>query len=390
MRKIHRTQLRIILVSIFVVVLSIVHPADFSVHAQADLPVVRAVLFYSPSCGHCHLVIQETILPLIEQYGAQFEIIGVDITQPQGQVFFAAAFKMFDIESAGVPFLVIGNEYLIGSLDIPEKLPGLIETRLAQGGIDWPDIPGLRDAIDTSQTTQAPTSTDIPPTSAPASIPTQTPAPALLEPDPPPGDSFSLPSSTKPTVSQRVMLDPVGNGIAIVVLFVMVAVFSGAILGYRVTPDNQISTSIHIIIPILCVIGLGIAGYLAYVETTHIAAVCGPIGDCNTVQQSEYARLFGILPIGVLGVIGYLTILLAWGAARTQRGATAMFAKAAMFTLATFGLIFSIYLTFLEPFIIGATCAWCIASAAIMTLLFLTTLSDGKKAIQELVSTRGP
>jgi thiol-disulfide isomerase/thioredoxin len=197
MRKIHKLQRYSILVRHFHRGLSIIQPADFPAHAQADLPVVRAVLFYSPSCGHCHLVIQETILPLIEQYGAQFEIIGVDITQPQGQVFFAAAFKMFDLESAGVPFLVIGNEYLIGSLDIPQKLPGLIETHLAQGGIDWPDIPGLRDAIHASQTAQAPTPTDIPPTSAPASIPTQTPAPALLEPDPPPGDSFSLPS--KPT-----------------------------------------------------------------------------------------------------------------------------------------------------------------------------------------------
>lgn len=384
MRKIHRTQPHNLLVSIFVVVLSIVHPADFSVHAQADLPVVRAVLFYSPSCGHCHLVIEETILPLIEKYGSQFEIIGVDVTQPQGQVFFDAAFKMFDLTAAGVPFLVIGNEYLIGSLDIPEKLPGLIETRLAQGGLDWPDIPGLREAIQTSQTAQAPVTTDIPPTSAPASIPTQTPAPVLLEPNPSPGDSFSLPSETNLTVWQRVMLDPVGNGIAIAVLFVMIAVFSGAMLGYRVHVSAQI------IVPVLCILGLGIAGYLAYVETTHTEAVCGPVGDCNTVQQSEYARLFGILPIGVLGVIGYLVILLAWSVARTRRGESARLARAAMLVLAAFGFLFSIYLTFLEPFVIGATCAWCITSAVIMTLLFLTTLSDGKKAIQELVPTRRP
>jgi uncharacterized membrane protein len=388
MRKIHRTQLRIILVSIFVVVLSIIHPADFSVHAQADLPVVRAVLFYSPSCGHCHLVIQETILPLIEQYGAQFEIIGVDITQPQGQVFFAAAFKMFDIESAGVPFLVIGNEYLIGSLDIPEKLPGLIETRLAQGGVDWPDIPGLREAIDASQTAQAPTPTGIPPTSAPASIPTQTPAPVLLEADPPPGDSFILPSDIKLPVWQRVMLDPLGNGIAVAVLFVMIAVLAGAILSYRNLPASQAAAGY--IIPALCILGLGIAGYLAYVETTHTEAVCGPVGDCNTVQQSAYARLFGILPIGILGVIGYLAILLAWGAAKVQRGESANLARAILATLTMFGLIFSIYLTFLEPFVIGATCAWCVTSAVIMTALFLVTLNDGKLAILELVSARRP
>jgi uncharacterized membrane protein len=32
-------------------------------------------------------------------------------------------------------------------------------------------------------------------------------------------------------------------------------------------------------------------------------------------------------------------------------------------------VLFSIYLTFLEPFVIGATCAWCLTSALIMTLL---------------------
>jgi len=45
----------------------------------------------------------------------------------------------------------------------------------------------------------------------------------------------------------------------------------------------------------------------------------------------------------------------------------------ARFGLAAGGTLFSIYLTFLEPFVIGATCAWCLTSAIIMTaLLWLT------------------
>ncbi len=46
-----------------------------------------------------------------------------------------------------------------------------------------------------------------------------------------------------------------------------------------------------------------------YVETTGATAVCGPVGDCNTVQESRYALLFGFLPVAVLGVIGYIAIL---------------------------------------------------------------------------------
>ena len=42
-----------------------------------------------------------------------------------------------------------------------------------------------------------------------------------------------------------------------------------------------------------------------------------------------------------------------------------------LLALALFGTLFSIYLTFLEPFVIGATCAWCLTSAVSMTLILL-------------------
>jgi uncharacterized membrane protein len=40
-----------------------------------------------------------------------------------------------------------------------------------------------------------------------------------------------------------------------------------------------------------------------------------------------------------------------------------------MWWFALVGVLFSIYLTYLEPFVIGATCAWCITSAIAMTLI---------------------
>jgi uncharacterized membrane protein len=44
-----------------------------------------------------------------------------------------------------------------------------------------------------------------------------------------------------------------------------------------------------------------------------------------------------------------------------------------MWGMALFGVIFSIYLTFLEPFVIGATCIWCISSAIVISLLLAVT-----------------
>ena len=65
--------------------------------AQAAPAVVRAVLFYSPTCGHCHQVITEDLPPLLEKYDQQLHIIGIDVTQPEGQALFQAAIEQFKL-----------------------------------------------------------------------------------------------------------------------------------------------------------------------------------------------------------------------------------------------------------------------------------------------------
>lgn len=340
----------------------------------ADKAIVRAVLFYSPSCGHCHYVITEVLPPLFEKYGDQLSIIGVDISQPGGQALFLAVLQYFNLESGGVPFLVMGDTYLVGSVDIPEKFPGLIEQYLAQGGLDWPAIPGLAEALATPQPTQALTSTPIltpiSPTASSNSIAsTPTSTPGLL-----------LPGNQIGGLGANFAHDLLGNSLAVVVLVGMILSLGGGIIFFLHTPGKNYGLPWVWAIPILCIIGLGVAGYLAYVEITLVEAVCGPVGDCNTVQQSEYARLFGFLPIGILGMVGYGLILLAWTVGRFANQRAAAYASLALLGMSAFGVLFSIYLTFLEPFVIGATCAWCLTSALIMTALLWLSLSPGKLA----------
>jgi uncharacterized membrane protein len=131
-----------------------------------------------------------------------------------------------------------------------------------------------------------------------------------------------------------------------------------------------------IAIPILSVIGLGVAAYLTYVETQSVEAFCGPVGDCNSVQSSSYAKIWGILPVGLLGAAGYIAILAAWLVGRLRWGWLSTYAPAALFGMALFGTVFSIYLTYLELFVILAVCIWCISSAIIITLQLLFSL-DG-------------
>lgn len=354
---------------------------------DSDEAVVHAVLFYSPNCGHCHLVITEALPPLFEQYGDQLYIVGVDVTQPGGQDLFLATLQYFDLESAGVPFLVVGDTYLYGSFDIPEKFPGLIEQYLAQGGVDWPAIPGLAEAMTSAQSTESVPPTEAIPTSAGTTI-TASPTPVALSPTPTPG--LLMPSDLSGSLGVNFARDLLGNTLAVIVLTSMILSVGGAISYFRRAPGASracaaLNRRWGWLIPVLGLIGLSVAVYLAYVETALVEAVCGPVGDCNTVQQSEYARLFGVLPIGILGVIGYVMILLAWAVGHSARKRLAAFASLALFVLAAFGVLFSIYLTFLEPFVIGATCAWCLTSAIIMTTLFWLSLVPTRLALSDLL-----
>jgi uncharacterized membrane protein len=157
---------------------------------------------------------------------------------------------------------------------------------------------------------------------------------------------------------------------AVLALTYAILVVVLAIFGRTVPPGP---TLITFFVPVLCVIGLGVAGYLAFVETRQVAAVCGPVGDCNTVQSSPYAKLFGWLPVGFLGLLGYLAILGAWVVGRFIRGSLADLATVAMFAFSLFGVLFSIYLTYLELAVILAVCIWCLISAVIMAILLVLT-----------------
>ena len=163
----------------------------------AGPPVVQAVLFYSPTCSHCHYVISEVLLPLAEQYGDQLQLAAIDTTQPNGAAVYQAAIKQYQIppERQGVPTLIIGQVVLVGSQEIPAEFPILVEAKLAAGGIGWPDIPGLAQII-------APEARPKPTPSAP---PPATPAPA---PTRPPTRVAGIPQAAYPPVYLAYFFDP--------------------------------------------------------------------------------------------------------------------------------------------------------------------------------------
>src|SRR5918998_619819 len=109
----------------------------------------------------------------------------------------------------------------------------------------------------------------------------------------------------------------------------------------------------------LAVVGVLISAYLTWTHFAGLTPVCTGSGEgCETVQSSRYASILGI-PVALLGLVAYgglVFSVILWREAGVYLG----------FLISLVGTLFSAYLTYLEIFVIGALCQWCLASAAVM------------------------
>jgi uncharacterized membrane protein len=111
-------------------------------------------------------------------------------------------------------------------------------------------------------------------------------------------------------------------------------------------------------------LGVGVATYITIADSGGGSPVCLAGGSgCETVANSSYSHLAGV-NVAVFGIVGYVLLL----ASAFVAGDVARFGG---FAVALGGFGFSVYLTYIEIFKIEAICQWCVASAGLMTILFL-------------------
>lgn len=355
-----------------------------------DQPVVRAVLFFSPTCPHCHEVINKLLIPMVDKYGDRLQILAINITEEQGQQFYQVAVEHYSIppNRLGVPTLIVNDEVLVGSGEIPDKFPQIVEDGLAGAGIDWPGIPGLAGMV--AQVPAEPTAESAQPAAENAAPPANSqPTTAPLTDAPPaptaPGVTLSENSVPEMAAAESPAPDPVGISLAGLVLGAMLAALAFAALiiirrgGDLLHAGQAGGPARGWLIPLLGLAGLGVAGYLAYVEITGATAVCGPVGNCNAVQSSPYATILGI-PIAVLGLANYAAIIGLWFGYRYANNSLADWSLLALLAITAAGTLFSVYLTALEIFVIHAVCAWCISSAIITTAMLLLVVMSIRPA----------
>lgn len=123
---------------------------------------------------------------------------------------------------------------------------------------------------------------------------------------------------------------------------------------------------------ITSIIGLLDALYLTWVKLTNHVAFCGTYGGCETVSTSSYASILGI-PIAMFGAGAYLVILILLFLENKGQ-----FWKEnspiLVFGITLVGVLYSIYLTYIEIAVLHAICPYCVVSGIAMLVLFILAI----------------
>ena len=125
---------------------------------------------------------------------------------------------------------------------------------------------------------------------------------------------------------------------------------------------------------ILAFLGIFDASYLTYKHYFNKKQIVCPIGEehsCSDVTEGKYGKIF-FVKNEVLGLLYYLGLfVLSFGAMFTNYTSLIL---VLLIVMAACGFLFSLYLLYLQKYVIKEYCFWCLISAGISILLFVNSL----------------
>ena len=147
------------------------------------------------------------------------------------------------------------------------------------------------------------------------------------------------------------------------------------------------SKTLYVFIIIISAFALLLSLYLTFAHYSTSQPLCFSIfgfnAECDAVNQGSYSEMLGI-PTAFFGVIGFLLIFLLsliklcdydvqnqW--VKDELGG---YAHTVMFVLCFIGLLFSVYLIYLQGFVLEAGCSLCRLAVLSMILLFLLSIGN--------------
>ena len=135
--------------------------------------------------------------------------------------------------------------------------------------------------------------------------------------------------------------------------------------------QSKISWS-YLITALLSLVGLADAIYLTVQDLTGQSLRCTIVSGCSEVLSSKYAHI-GSIPLATLGAFAYFAVFsLAILAAFGYR-----FARPLLAALVGVMFLMTLWLLYLQAFVIHHFCQYCLLSAAVTTALAAILLNSG-------------
>lgn len=138
------------------------------------------------------------------------------------------------------------------------------------------------------------------------------------------------------------------------------------------TQNNRVLLLAVAVLAIAGVVVSSISLQRHYAKSESTFCEFGEKFNCDIVNRSEYSSVMGI-PVAGIGVLGY-GVLLALATVYRSRVETPLRLLAA----AVAGLVFALYLTYVEGFVLGTWCILCLSSLALIAAI--TVLAGVVKA----------
>lgn len=131
---------------------------------------------------------------------------------------------------------------------------------------------------------------------------------------------------------------------------------------------------------ILVLVGFGDAAYLAALHFYQADPGCSLISGCDAVLSSEYSVILGI-PLAYAGLAYYLFLM---------KGILFYFQYGSLLALKatqvvnSAGFIMSMWLVYLQAFVINSFCQYCLLSALVTSSLLITMWIGTRRYVEEV------
>ena len=129
------------------------------------------------------------------------------------------------------------------------------------------------------------------------------------------------------------------------------------------------------LVALVALAGLFVALYLTLYKLGYIGTLACAVGSCEKVQTSRWATFIGF-PVGAWGVAYYFGVLVVALVGLHPSLSERISVSQLLVGMTGTGVVFSLWLTYLELFVIDAICLWCVISAILATLLFVLAWLD--------------